>query len=77
MAVTLGSLQTEDGGEGTRQSVTQAGTNSQTVERLEGVPGAGPERPSAPQWLPGGQEQGPGGWACFWGWPGCPVRACC
>ena len=31
MAVTLGSLQTEGGGDGTRQSVTQAGTNSQTV----------------------------------------------
>lgn len=35
----LGGLQTEGGGKGMCQSVTQAGTNSQTVERREEVPG--------------------------------------
>lgn len=79
MVVTLGSLQTEGGGQGTRQSVTQAGTNSKTVEcreevpgDLESGPGAAVSYPAAP-WRAGARA----GRLGFWGWPGCLVRACC
>lgn len=79
MAVTLGGLQTDGGGEGTlSQSHRQAQAPApwSAARRCRGVRRAGLEWPSARQWLSGGQEPGPGGWACFWGCPGCLVRTC-
>lgn len=79
MAVTPGGLQTDGGGEGTLgQSHRQAQAPAlwSAARRCRGVWRVGPEWPSAHQRLSGRQEPGPGSWACFWGCPGCLVRAC-